>query len=96
MTSRDNLQVIADLMNLKAALHNSLDANGRVILNSDGINMVILWAVWLRQPYRFRGYKMSTIASTILDSGAGIGGIIMNSMVGKDEVPPILNFPQNT
>lgn len=96
LTSRDNFQkVVADFMNLKMALHNSVDANGRVTFSDNvsiyGHSMGAIAAATLAGLEVMKGRPFA--ATILANGGGGVGGIIMNSTwLGKDEVPPAVKF----
>ncbi len=93
LSSRSHIQkVIADLLNLKSALANAIDASGKVHFDADQTSIY--------------GHSMGAIASTaasgiaqlggkpfsgsiLANGGGGIAGVVLNSIwLGKDELPP--------
>lgn len=96
LTSRDNFRkVIADILNLKAALNGSVDSNDKVqFTDSVGIYGHSMGAIAAATASGIEVQRNNPFAGTILaNPGGAIGGIIMNSnWLGKDEVPPAVKF----
>ena len=97
LTSRDRLRkVVADLVNLKAAISQALDASGKVKLNAERISVFghSMGGIVAASAAGIAQMRHKPFAGVVLaNSGGGIGGIVMNSpWFGQNEVPPAIKF----
>ena len=97
LTSRDAIRkVVADLVNLKAAIGRSVDVNGKVTLNADrisvfGHSMGAMAAVPAASITQMRNEPFAGVI--LANGGGGIAGITMNSpWFGGNEIPPATRF----
>ncbi len=101
LTSRDNFRkVVADILNLKAAIAHAVDTSGKVQLYPNisiyGHSMGAIAATTasgIEQIKWEQGVGQQFAGTILANPGGGIGGIVMNSVwLGKDEVPPAIKF----
>ena len=97
LTSRDGLRkAVADLVNLKAAISQAVDASGKVKLNAERISVFghSMGGIVAASASGIAQMRQEPFAGVVLaNSGGGIGGIVMNSpWLGQDEVPPAIKF----
>ena len=97
LTSRDRLRkVVADLINLKAAISQALDASGKVKLNAERISVFghSMGGIVAASAAGIAQMRHEPFAGVVLaNSGGGIGGILINSpWFGQNEVPPAIKF----
>ena len=97
LTSRDGLRkVVADLVNLKAAISQAVDASDKVKLNAERTSIFghSMGGIAAASASGISQMRHEPFAGVVLaNSGGGISGIVMNSpWFGQDEVPPAIKF----